>query len=127
MNGYINVTDYVLCRDSHTCQACKKKTGSMYVHHVIWRESGGSDTPENLVTLCDKCHSKVHKNQHYNKKIVKVFKGVKKRFVHTTILNSVMPKFYEWLTNNFKEVTKVYRYETKEKRRTFDLPKRVIG
>lgn len=34
-----------------------------------------------------------------------------------------MPKFYEWLETNFQIVSKVYGYQTKNKRREFDLPK----
>jgi hypothetical protein len=123
MKGNTNAQEYVLCRDRHTCKACKKKTDQMHVHHVIWRTNGGSDLPENLLTLCEKCHSKAHKNQKFNTKIVELFEGVKKQFVHSTILNSIMPKFYSWLEANFKEVSKVYGYETKNKRREFNLPK----
>ncbi len=123
MKGSTNTQEYVLCRDQHTCKACKKKTDQMHVHHVIWRTNGGSDLPENLLTLCEKCHSKAHKNQKFNTKIVELFEGVKKQFVHSTILNSIMPKFYSWLEANFKEVSKVYGYETKNKRREFNLPK----
>ena len=34
-----------------------------------------------------------------------------------------MPKLYEWLEDNFLEVSKTYGYETKDKRREYDLPK----
>lgn len=71
--GNTNTQEYVLCRDKHTCQICKKKTGQMHVHHVIWRTNGGSDLPENLITLCEKCHLKAHENQKLNAKIVKSF------------------------------------------------------
>ena len=27
---------------------------------MIWAGKGGADTPENLLTLCEKCHGKVH-------------------------------------------------------------------
>ncbi len=121
--GSTNAQNYVLCRDRHTCKACKKKTGQMHVHHVVWRSDGGSDTPENLITLCEKCHLKAHKNKKFNEKIVELFKGVKKQFVHSTILNSIMPKFYDWLEANFPTVSKVYGFETKNKRREFNLEK----
>ncbi len=123
MKGNTNAQEYVLCRDKHTCKMCKKTTEKLHVHHVIWRTNGGSDLPENLLTLCEKCHLKVHKNEKFNTKIVELFKGVKKQFIHSTILNSIMPKFYSWLEVSFKEVSKVYGYETKNKRREFNLPK----
>ena len=123
MKGSTNTQEYVLCRDKHTCKACNRKTGKMHVHHVIWKTNGGADLPENLITLCEKCHSKVHSNQRFNLKVVELFEGVKKRFVHTTILNSVMPELYRWLVANFQEVEKAYGYETKDKRRAFNLEK----
>ena len=123
MKNFTNAQEYVLCRDQHTCKMCKKKTDNLQVHHVIWRSNGGSNTPENLLTLCDKCHDKVHKNTKFNDKTVKKFKGLNKRFAYTTILNSIMPKFYEWLEANFKEVLKTYGYETKDKRRKYNLSK----
>jgi len=45
----------VLKRDNHTCQDCGKGE-SLDVHHKIPRRYGGLDIPENLVTLCSKCH-----------------------------------------------------------------------
>ena len=123
MSGYTNISEYVLCRDKHTCQSCGKKTGKKHVHHVIWRRDGGADTPENLITLCESCHTKVHSSSRSNKAIVNKFEGLKKRFVHATLLNSIMPKFYEWLENNFDSVSKTYGYETKDKRRVYNLPK----
>ena len=121
--GYTNTTEYVLCRDKHTCQMCGKKTGQMHAHHVIWRMNNGSDTPENMITLCDQCHDKAHKKNAFNEKIVLKFEGLRKRFTHPTILNSIMPKFYEWLQSEFPTVSKTYGYETKAKRREFDLRK----
>jgi len=121
--GYVNTAEYVLCRDKHSCQLCKVKSGKMRVHHVIWQSENGSDTPENLVTLCEKCHEKVHNNQKADKKIKGLFEGIKKKYVHATILNSVLPKLFQWLKSTFENVNKTYGYETKEKRWEYNLPK----
>jgi hypothetical protein len=123
MKGFSNTQEYVLCRDKHTCQMCKIKSGKLNVHHVIWQKNGGSNTPENLITLCEKCHQKAHSNQKFNLKIAELFKNTKKRFSSTTILNSIMPHFYKWLEGNFIKVSKAYGYETKDKRREFNLSK----
>lgn len=123
MKGYANTQEYVLCRDQHTCQMCKIKSGKLNVHHVIWKKDRGSDVPENLITLCEKCHQKAHSNQKFNLKIVELFKNTKKRFFSTTILNSIMPYFYKWLEENFIKISKTYGYETKDKRREFNLSK----
>ena len=48
-------------RDNYTCQICgKEKYGLDYPHHVLFKSRGGSDTNENLITLCMECHRKVH-------------------------------------------------------------------
>jgi hypothetical protein len=125
MKGYRNAREYVLCRDRHTCQLCgKEETVRLAAHHLIWREHGGQDTPENLVTLCEKCHSRVHKNAKARAQLDELFQGLKKRHVPATLLNTIMPSFYDWLVAQFREVEKTYGYETKEKRQSLGLPKR---
>lgn len=121
--GYTNEIEYVLCRDKHSCCLCKKSKTELHAHHVIWKEGGGSNNVENLVTLCKICHEQVHKNKKKNAKIKKIFQGMKKKYVATTMLNSIMPSFYQWLEYNYGLVSKVYGYETKDKRRKFNLEK----
>jgi len=60
--GFWNVREYVLFRDKHTCQWCHGKSGDkvLNVHHRESRKTGG-DSPDNLVTLCETCHHKIHK------------------------------------------------------------------
>lgn len=60
--GFWNVREYVLWRDRYTCQACKGKSGDriLNVHHIRQRKDGGSDRPENLMTLCKTCHQHHH-------------------------------------------------------------------
>ena len=60
--GYENVKAYVRERDNCTCQHCrgKSKDKRLEVHHLVHRRDGGSDRPENLITLCKTCHDKYH-------------------------------------------------------------------
>lgn len=62
--GFWNVREYVLYRDSHKCQApkCNHKDKVLNVHHIVSRQVGG-DRPNNLITLCETCHSKHHKGE----------------------------------------------------------------
>ena len=65
MYGHYNVRQYVLWRDSYTCQCCgahatQKKEVRLHVHHLESRKVGG-DAPDNQVTLCESCHKKLHK------------------------------------------------------------------
>ena len=53
----------VLERDKFKCGVCKCHTIAP-PHHIIYRSQGGSDTMENLITLCGPlehdCHRAVH-------------------------------------------------------------------
>ena len=63
--GYENVKAYVRERDNCTCQYChgKSKDRRLEVHHLVHRRDGGSNRPENLITLCTTCHAKYHAGQ----------------------------------------------------------------
>jgi 5-methylcytosine-specific restriction endonuclease McrA len=41
------------------CQVCGR-WGDVHVHHIKSKGSGGGDIPENLISLCYKCHTKAH-------------------------------------------------------------------
>jgi RNA-directed DNA polymerase len=45
----------VLQRDGYTCQYCGG-TDYLEIHHIKARSQGGTDSPENLTTLCETCH-----------------------------------------------------------------------
>ncbi len=50
----------VLKRD-RVCKGCKSRgVGPMHVHHKIPLSRGGSNRLENLVALCERCHTKAH-------------------------------------------------------------------
>jgi len=59
--NFWNVREYVLFRDGHTCQCCKGKSGCkiLNVHHIESRKTGGN-APNDLITLCEYCHTKYH-------------------------------------------------------------------
>jgi hypothetical protein len=58
-------------RDGKACRCCDKKsdpdaTGLLtrgHRHHLVYRSAGGTDTSDNLVTLCATCHNDEHKNR----------------------------------------------------------------
>ncbi|PEB51467.1 Paclitaxel/taxanoid biosynthesis susceptibility protein TS1, partial [Bacillus sp. AFS098217] len=61
--GFWNTRYYVFARDNYTCQICKKKGGILHTHHIIERCNGGSDMAENLVTVHEECHEKLHQGK----------------------------------------------------------------
>ena len=50
-----SVQQEVLKRDNYECQICKQKN-NIQIHHIIKQKNGGSNDPDNLVTLCSSCH-----------------------------------------------------------------------
>jgi 5-methylcytosine-specific restriction endonuclease McrA len=46
-------------RDNWHCRSCNR-TQSLQPHHIKFRSHGGTDTLDNLVTLCWQCHRAVH-------------------------------------------------------------------
>ena len=53
--GYENVKAYVRARDGFRCRSCGTRD-HLEVHHIRQRKDGGSNSPDNLVTLCHGCH-----------------------------------------------------------------------
>lgn len=55
-------------RDEYTCQRCGERSGPhnpnsgvrLHAHHQTPLGNGGSNHPNNLVTLCEACHNAVH-------------------------------------------------------------------
>jgi len=126
MKGSTNFTDYILTRDKHTCQKCKKKKNvKLQVHHIIKRSDRGTDIPSNGLTLCEKCHSWAHKNEKNYKWIQKKFSSLDNRFFQpTSLLNTIIPSFTKWLHMEFNQaVSLTFGYENKDKRRKWNLDK----
>ena len=59
--GFWNLREYILHRDNHKCQNpnCKNKDENIIleIHHIKYQSNGGTDIPNNLITLCNKCHT----------------------------------------------------------------------
>lgn len=111
--GYENVKQYVLNRDGYTCQSGRKikHDDKLHVHHIVFRSQGGTNTPDNLVTLCEKCHKDLHAGKF-------AIKGKKSKTKHATevgIVKSQLKKLW-----NFEET---FGYETKRKRQNIGLSK----
>ena len=49
----------VLTRDGHCCRSCASRYDLM-VHHIRERSQGGPTRPDNLITVCMRCHGLVH-------------------------------------------------------------------
>lgn len=53
-----NLRKAVVLRDKCKCKECGKSNCKLEVHHIKPRRLNGSNTLDNLITLCEKCHQK---------------------------------------------------------------------
>ena len=114
--GYYNVKQAVLSRDNYTCQSCKKEAQHLEVHHIIPRHQDGSDSMENLVTLCNDCHKKIHQGElKFNKKV--------KTFKHQAHMNIMRKRIVDALKKEFTNVYETYGYITKYYREKLGITK----
>ena len=115
-----NVREYVLWRDGHKCQCCKGKSKDkiLSVHHIESRKTGGN-APNNLITLCETCHTAYHKGQ------IELPKSIKRgmSFKDATFMGVMRWAFYNKLKEQYKDVSLTYGYKTKNTRITNNLPK----
>jgi 5-methylcytosine-specific restriction endonuclease McrA len=60
----------VLVRDGWCCQVCKKivQGRDAQIDHIISRQDGGGDMPNNLQVLCASCHAKKFWHEHNARK-----------------------------------------------------------
>ena len=115
-----NVREYVLFRDGHTCQCCKGKSKDkiLNVHHIESRKTGGN-APDNLITLCETCHTGYHKG------IVKLPKTIHRgmSFKDASFMGIMRWAFYNKLKEIYPDVSLTYGYITKNIRIRNRLPK----
>ena len=118
LNDFLNVREFVLYRDEYRCQnpKCNQKDKILNVHHIQSRKIGGN-RPDNLITLCETCHKKLHK-----KKIQLDF-PVKKGFGNEAFMDTIGKKLINEFRKNFSNVREEYGHNTKEMRKTHGLPK----
>jgi len=50
-------------RDNFTCRVCglPYPPELLVAHHALFRREGGEDDPKNLVTVCRRCHARLHR------------------------------------------------------------------
>ena len=105
--GWSSHREAIINRDNYTCQICGKKNIRLEVHHIIFRSQGGTDDENNLITLCEDCHSGIH-----NGKIVLTRNPKKlnlKYATHMSIIRSQLLKVYPKAIETFGFVTKTNR------------------
>lgn len=118
--NFQNLKQYILHRDNYTCRQCRKNANSeLHVHHIVFRSNGGTDTKNNLVTLCKLCHDKLHKKKNAQKASMKLQTHKIKHTKHATEVNIVASQ----LRKRFGEFEETFGFITKADRLTLKLSK----
>ena len=107
--GFNNAKAYVLHRDKYTCQHCRgrSKDKQLHCHHIVFKEHGGSDHPDNLIVFCRTCHDLLHEG-----KITLHIMGKKKGTLkHATQMNAIRKQVLKRTvaTETFGYITKTHR------------------
>ena len=116
--SYNNVKAYVLHRDDYCCQHKGRgirHSKQLHVHHVVYRSQGGSDVPDNLVTLCRSCHDELHAD--------KWSLPAKRRGASRTRHATHMGIIQSQLCKSSWNFTETFGYVTKAKRQRLGLAK----
>ena len=124
MYGFQNLKQYVLKRDGYLCQSCKKKTrnnSELHVHHILFKSNGGTDTKNNLITLCKPCHDKLHKkkNAQAHSSKLKPKPTNTKHATETSVVAAQLRKHFGKFEETFGFITKVDRMELGLEKRHF--------
>jgi hypothetical protein len=114
-----NVREYILHRDHHTCQNpdCKNRAAQkiLQIHHIGYWQDDLSNRPENLITLCIKCHTP---KNHQENGFLYGWQPEVKSFRAETFMSTV-----RWRLVNAVGCTHTYGYLTKQQRNALKLPK----
>lgn len=116
--GFLNVKQYILHRDNHTCQYCKGKSKNhvFNIHHIESRKTGGN-SPDNLITLCKTCHTKFHNGE--------IHLDIKRKqsFRDASFMNFMKWRLYDKLKELYSNVSMTFGYITNHIRTKHGLPK----
>jgi len=114
--GYRNTKAYLFARENGICQYYGKKIEygqKSHMHHIRTRADGGTDKPDNLVLLHDKCHEKLHKTGDF-KKLKK-----NKQYKAETAMNVLRKRLLE----RFPDTMETFGYITSSQRTDLGLEK----
>jgi RRXRR protein/HNH endonuclease len=107
-----------LMRDGYSCQHCGKRSVRLEAHHLIERSQGGKDTLTNLLTLCERCHHKLHEG-----KITLKVTGVSGH-LDRLAQRTMQGKSYLYAALGAQtSLSRLFGYQTATLRKARDLPK----
>ena len=102
LKGFDDVKAAIREQQHGKCLMCKNDIE--HFHHIIPRSKGGSNTIQNQVGLCKKCHAKVHTDAEFQAKLKDKKDGLIKKYGALSALNQAVPFIC-------KELLKIYGAE----------------
>lgn len=116
--GFKNAQEACFNKDDYKCQCCKTKKGTLNAHHIVYRSNEGADTLDNLITLCEDCHKKLHSGE--LKDFESKLKGKRKsQLKYATQMNSIRVQ----LLKHYPEGIETFGFITKANREWLGLEK----
>ncbi|WKB36960.1 RNA-guided endonuclease IscB [Terrilactibacillus sp. S3-3] len=117
--GYYDVRYYVFARDNYTCQVCHQKGKVLHTHHILYKNMGGTDRADNLISVCTECHSSEnHQPWHILWKWMKAHKKVP-QYKAPTFMNVLRRRVFA----TYPKAVITYGSETTPRRKALGLPK----
>lgn len=89
LKGFNDVKAAIREQQNGKCLMCKNDIE--HFHHIVPKSKGGSDTIQNQVGLCPKCHKKVHTDSKFKEKLEKKKTGLLKKYGALSVLNQAIP------------------------------------
>jgi hypothetical protein len=104
LHGHGTIRKALISLQGGKCLLCGK--GKIeHDHHIVPRSMGGSDTIQNIAGICLKCHEKLHEDPKAVDKLSKKKKGLNKKYHHLSLLNQILPFFFNDLAELFPDHT----------------------
>ena len=101
LKGFNDVKTAIREQQKGKCLMCKNYIE--HFHHIVPRSKGGSDTIQNQVGLCSKCHAKVHTDPAFKKKLEDKKSGLLKKYGALSALNQAIPFICKVLLEEYGE------------------------
>ena len=98
------IREQVFKRDKYRCQNCGASGVRLNCHHIVPLNKGGTNQLSNLISLCEKCHAKIHPGmtefEHYHEANSKVYdrgyEGGGTEFEEAKKGHRPFPGFFNW-------------------------------
>ena len=89
LKGFHDVKEAIRIQQDGKCLMCKREIE--HFHHIVPRSKGGSDTIQNQVGLCKKCHCRVHTDVESREHMERKKSGMLKKYGALSALNQAIP------------------------------------